>query len=97
MSRIFVTDDSILFLKAIKLTEASGLDRYHTIKEKGLNVAVFEKRIISAGNYYQKNTKEYIAAVGTFIYKNCKGREALRLLLEDFDGNVRKNVQECII
>lgn len=38
MSRIFVTDDSILFLKAIKLTEASGLDRYHTIKEKGLNV-----------------------------------------------------------
>lgn len=34
MSRIFVTDDSILFLKAIKLTEASGLDRYHTIKEK---------------------------------------------------------------
>ena len=31
MSRIFVTDDSILFLKAIKLTEASGLDRYHTV------------------------------------------------------------------
>ena len=72
MSRIFVTDDSILFLKAIKLTEASGLDRYHTIKEKGLNVAVFEKRIISAGNYYQKNTKEYIAAVGLFI-KIVKG------------------------
>jgi len=95
MSRIFVTDDSILFLKAIKLTEASGLDRYHTIKEKGLNVAVFEKRIISAGNYYQKNTKEYIAAVGTFIYKNCKGREALRLLLEDFDGDVIKCKKEC--
>lgn len=96
MSRLFITDAAMLFSKAVKLTKESGLDKHRTIKEKELNIAVFEKRVVSAGNFYQKNAEEYIAATGTFIYKNRKGTEALKLLLEDFDGNVIKCKKECV-
>lgn len=96
MSRMVISNDVCTFKKAIEYSIEAGLKKFEEVVQENLNLAVFEKRNVFFGNVYHRNKEEYIAVTGTLLYKGEKGVEALKLIWEDFDGDVIKFKKECL-
>lgn len=96
MSRLIISDNPGVFDKCVKLTQNAGLLKFNKLSGPGINVAVFEKRQVFFGNVYTVTEDEFIAGTGTLLYRGKKGTDALKLLLEEFDGNILKVKKECL-
>lgn len=96
MARIILTNNKNKFYSSIKNIKDSRLVNGNFISNDFFNCAVFEKRIYSLGNFWKKNDNEFIAAVGSFLYKSKTGSEALSEIFNDFSGDVNKIKKKCV-
>ncbi|MCT4614489.1 MAG: hypothetical protein N4A49_06405 [Marinifilaceae bacterium] len=96
MSKLILTNNSDSFNTSIYRYEQAELKLSKLQNDSSALLAVFNKRIKQQENFYSNDSNDYVVVVGTIIYKRKSGVNALKLLLDDFDGNVIDIKKKCL-
>jgi hypothetical protein len=96
MSNFIITNNISKFEKAVSNFTKRGLNESCKFTLGDTHFASFNKRSYVNENYLSISNKNFVACVGTFIYKDSKGKDALTKLYRDFNNNV-KEIQEKAI
>lgn len=88
MSRILLTNNDNLIKSINDNYNQKGFINSFYSSNNNINVSVFKKlKVNNLKNYYKFSDNEYIVGIGTYIYKQKMGEDALKCILRDFDLN----------
>jgi len=90
MARLTITNNKEKFHQDIELNKKAGLEDYQIIRNNGIYLVVYKKRIIKTDNLIKFENGDFVSAVGTIIYKEHFAAKALEHLYWDFDENIKK-------
>lgn len=96
MAKIFVSTNKSDVKNIIELNEKAGFKDFTTYESEHFSLVVFKKKIHPIDNFYQDDNGNFVALVGTGFYNGMNGADALKGILEDFNGDILK-IQEQII
>jgi hypothetical protein len=95
MARMFISNDEKKYNYILGKNIQSGLSDYSEYHGKGIFLAAHKKRIVKITNYL-KCGNGFCSLVGSCIYKGFIGKEALRLIYNDFNGDIEQIREKCI-
>jgi len=81
MARLTITNNKEKFHQDIELNKKAGLEDYQIIRNNGIYLVVYKKRIIKTDNLIKFENGDFVSAVGTIIYKEHFAAKALEHLL----------------
>lgn len=94
MARLILTNSEYKLKRLIQRNERAGFKDYRIVKGKNALLSAHKKRVKKIENLYVLNDGDYCSVVGTCIYKEKHGKDALALIYKDFNGNpeeIRRN------
>lgn len=89
MGKILICSNNKKYEKLKKLLAVNFLKSYEHL-ENDFNLINYYKLRVKNENYYEEENN-FIIGVGTYIYKNKIGKEALKLILKDYNSEFNKN------
>lgn len=88
MARLILTNNENKYQKAINRNIDAGFSDYAQYNNGEIFVSTHKKRIVKTDNYMEFPGSDFVAVVGTCIYNNNLGMEALREIYNDFCGDI---------
>ena len=88
MGRITISNSSNFIKKDKDFNLRAGFNSYNQISFGNIKVVVYHKRLFENENFLKIDKFNFIATVGTIIYKGFYGIKALKLLFDDFENNI---------
>ena len=90
MARLVLTNNKTKFEQAIVRNVNAGFEDYSRYYSDGCYISVHKKRIKKIENFFELPNGDFCSVVGTCIYKNSIGTEALNKIFHDFNGDIEK-------
>lgn len=87
MARIIITNNISHFAYLCKHSSEHGFIQNGIINKDNLNISTFSKLNFSSENLFSFG-EDFVASAGTLIYKDKIGKECLKSIYKDFDGNI---------
>lgn len=95
MAKLVLSDEISKIENIKKSSIKSGFTKYNEIHNSEFYLIAFKKLAVDNENLVKIQNNDFVATAGTLIYKEKIGKNALRNIYYDFEGNInniRKNV-----
>lgn len=96
MARLVLTNNKNKFEKAICRNVNAGFDDYTRYSLNDVFLSVHKKRIQKIDNFLEMANGDFCSVVGTCIYKNSIGKEALKSIYDDFNGDIEQTRENAL-
>ena len=90
MARLILTNNKDKFISARERNIIAGFDDYAQNDKGNTFLSVHKKRIKKIENYYEQPNGDFCCIVGTCIYRETVGINALKKIYDEFNGDVEK-------
>lgn len=90
MARFILTNNENKFQKAVARNIKAGFSDYVSHNYSGLHVAAHKKKIKKIENFRETGDGDFCCIIGTCIYDEKMGTNALSSIYNDFNGDVEK-------